>query len=469
MDIKKKILIVDDELFFREVLKDILQKDFAIIEGKDGEEAISLSLKHAPDLIIMDVEMPRKNGIEACRILKADPETRKIPLILFTARTNKKDMVIGLKAGADDYITKPVCLPEIIARVDAHLRAKDFYSDLEDKDLRFLLEITESISAIRNPMAILRLIVEKMAGIMDIARCSIISINDKGEVIVKASNDLNCQEELILDLGKYPEIRKSIESKQTVVVNDIKNDPLMFSVREQTEKLGYNSIIVIPVIKKESVIGTFFLRTASPIKNGITERIYKLCQLIANISANALENAILFESVQSAQDYFEEMAIRDGLTGLYNHRHFYDRLEEEFSRAGRYAAPLSLVFFDIDDFKRINDLYGHTQGDRVLKRIGKLVKSVARESDIPARYGGDEFAIILPNTAGDGAFDLANRIQAVILDCEFENLPGEQITVSSGVSTYENKNVQSFNDLVHLVDEGMYKSKNQGKNMVSRA
>ncbi len=469
MDIKKKILIVDDELFFREVLKDILQKDFAIIEGKDGEEAISLSLKHAPDLIIMDVEMPRKNGIEACRILKADPETRKIPLILFTARTNKKDMVIGLKAGADDYITKPVCLPEIIARVDAHLRAKDFYSDLEDKDLRFLLEITESISAIRNPMAILRLIVEKMAGIMDIARCSIISINDKGEVIVKASNDLNCQEELVLDLRKYPEIRKSIESKQTVVVNDIKNDPLMFSVREQTEKLGYNSIIVIPVIKKESVIGTFFLRTASPIKNGITERIYKLCQLIANISANALENAILFESVQSAQDYFEEMAIRDGLTGLYNHRHFYDRLEEEFSRAGRYAAPLSLVFFDIDDFKRINDLYGHTQGDRVLKKIGKLVKSVARESDIPARYGGDEFAIILPNTAGDGAFDLANRIQAVILDCEFENLPGEQITVSSGVSTFANKNVQSFNDLVHLVDEGMYKSKNQGKNMVSRA
>ena len=469
MDMKKKILIVDDELFFREVLKDILQERFTVIVGKDGDEALPLSLKYAPDLIIMDVEMPRKNGIEACRILKAEPATRKIPIILFTGRTKKQDMVFGLKAGADDYITKPVCSLEIIARVDAHLRAKDFYTDLEDKDLRFLLEITESISAIRNPMALLRVIVEKMAGVMDVARCSIISINDKGEVIVKASNDLNYQEELILDLHKYPEIQKSIELKQTVVVNDIQNDPLMFSVREQTEKLGYNSIIVIPVIKKESVIGTFFLRTASPIKNGITDRIYKLCQLIANISANALENAILFESVQSAQNYFEEMAIRDGLTGLYNHRHFYDRLEEEFSRASRYAAPLSLVFFDIDDFKRINDLYGHTRGDQVLKKIGQLVRSVARESDIPARYGGDEFAIILPNTAGAGAFDLANRIQTVIQDCEFENLPGEQITVSSGVSTFANKNVQSFNDLVHLVDEGMYKSKSQGKNMVSRA
>ena len=163
------------------------------------------------------------------------------------------------------------------------------------------------------------------------------------------------------------------------------------------------------------------------------------------------------------------MAIRDGLTSLYNHRHFYDRLEEEFSRSGRYNVPLSLVFFDIDDFKRINDIYGHTHGDQVLKKIGQLMKSVARESDIPARYGGEEFAVLLPNTAEEGAFDLANRIHCIIRDHEFDNLPGEQITISSGVSTFANKNLQSFNDLVHLADEGMYKAKNQGKDKVSQA
>ncbi|MFK5926106.1 MAG: diguanylate cyclase [Desulfuromusa sp.] len=469
MDRKKKILIVDDEPFFREILKDVLQERFDIIEAKDGYEAVSMSHDHMPNLIIMDVEMPRRDGIEACRILKSEPETRKIPIILFTARTKKKDMVLGLKAGADDYITKPAYIPEIIARVDAHLRTKDFYSDLEHKDLRFLLEITENISAIRNPMTILRLIVEKMSEIIDVARCSIVSINDQGEVIVKASNDLDCHEELKLDLSKYPEIQKSLELKQAVVVNDIKNDPLMNPVREHIKMLGYNSIIVIPVIKKESVIGTFFLRTASPIKDGITDRIYKLCQLIANISANALENAILFESVQAAQEYFEEMAIRDGLTSLYNHRHFYDRLEEEFSRAGRYGTPLSLVFFDIDDFKRINDLYGHTRGDQVLKKIGQLMKSVARESDIPARYGGEEFAVILPNTDQAGAFDLANRMHAVIRNHAFDNLSGEQITISSGVATFVNKNIQSFNDLVHLADNGMYTAKQQGKDKVLQA
>ena len=468
MNKKKKILIVDDELFFREILKEVLHERFDIIEGKDGYEAVSLSKQHVPDLIIMDVEMPRKDGIEACRILKTEAETRKIPIILFTSRTQKKDMVLGLKAGADDYITKPVYLPEIIARVDAHLREKDFYSELRYEDLRFLLEITETISAIRNPMTILHLIVEKMAEIVDVARCSIISINDNGDAIVKASSDLDCQKELTLDLHKYPEIQKSLQSKQTVIVNDIKNDPLMSPVREETKKLGYNSIIVIPVVKKESVIGTLFLRTASSFKDGITNRIFNLCQLIANISASALENAILFESVQAAQEYFEEMAVRDGLTGLYNHRFFYDRLEEEFSRADRYATPLSLVFFDIDDFKHINDIYGHTRGDQVLKKIGQLMRKVARESDIPARYGGEEFALILPNTTEEGAFDLANRIHTIIRDHNFEHLPNEQITVSSGVATFVNKNFQSLNELVHHADDGMYKAKNQGKDMVSQ-
>ena len=461
---EKTILVVDDEKFFREILKDGLQKRFTVIEGKNGSEALALAATHQPDLIIMDIEMPDKDGIAACRDLKESPATRKIPVILFTSRSKKKDMVLGLKAGADDYVTKPVYLPEILARIEAHLRSKDAYSDLEQRDLRFLLELTENISAIRNPMTILRLIVDKIAEIIDVARCSIISLNARGEIIVKASSDLDSCQEIKLDLDKYPEIRRSLETKQAVIINDIKNDPLMASVSKSTLGLNFNAIVVIPVIKKESVIGTFFLRTATPVSGSITERIFKLCQLIANISANALENAILFESMQSAQEYFEEMAIRDGLTGLYNHRHFYDRLEEEFSRAERYNTPLSLVFLDIDDFKRINDVYSHIHGDQVLKTIGQLMRKIARESDIPARYGGEEFAIILPNTSAEGAIDVASRLQAVIREHRFESLGNEQITISSGISTFVNKSMQSFNQLVQHADEAMYEAKKQCKN-----
>jgi len=465
----KKILIVDDEFFFRTVLKDALENSYEIIEGKNGDEAISLAIAHKPNLIIMDIEMPVKDGISACRVLKDTVDTRKIPIVLFTSRSKKEDLIVGLKAGADDYITKPINREEVIARVDAHLRTKDYYSELEQEDLLLLLELAENISPVRNPMTILRLIVEKMSDIIDVARCSIVSINAKKEVFVKASSDLKNNQEIELDLSKYPEINKSFETKKAVIINDVKNDPLMASVREHIMGLDYNSIVVVPIIKKENVIGTFFLRTASPLKDGITDRIFKLCQLVVNISASALENAILFESMKTAQEFFKEMSIRDGLTKLYNHRHFYNRLEEEFSRALRYESPLSLVFLDIDGFKRVNDTYGHSNGDQVLKQIGDFIRGLARESDLPARYGGEEFAVLLPNTTAEAALSVAQRLCTSIREHKFGNMNDEHITVSVGVATVDGGNIQSYDQLVRLADEAMYKAKMQGKDRISQA
>lgn len=464
-----KILVVDDEFFYRNILKDALKDRYDIIEGENGEDAITLAKARKPNLIIMDVEMPIKDGIDACRALKESPETRKIPIILFTSLSKKEDISRGLKVGADDYITKPMCLPEILARVGAHLRPKDYYSDLEPRDLILLLELAEHISAIRNPMTILHLIVDKMSDMVDNARCSIVSINDDGVPYVKASSDLEIHEEIKLELCKYPEIGKALDSKQPVIINDIKNDPLMDSVSAQIKGLNFNAIIVIPVIKKESVIGTFLLRMATPLSDGVTKRIHKLCQLVANLSANALETAILFERTQTSQEYFEEMSIRDGLTKLYNHQHFHDCLEKEFSRAGRYHTPLSLVFFDIDNFKRINDTYGHKHGDMVLSAIGKHTKSIARLSDVPARYGGEEFAIVLPNTTSEGALGMANRLGTLIREHTFECLNGENVTISSGTSTFTDNSVQSSDQLVQLADEAMYKAKALGKDRISQA
>ena len=133
MQTKSRILVVDDELFFRSVLKNALEDQYDIIEGENGEDAISHARALKPNLIIMDVEMPVKDGIDACRILKENAETRKIPVILFTSLAKKEDIARGLKVGADDYITKPMCLPEILARVGAHLQAQRLLFDLEQK------------------------------------------------------------------------------------------------------------------------------------------------------------------------------------------------------------------------------------------------------------------------------------------------------------------------------------------------
>jgi two-component system cell cycle response regulator len=160
------------------------------------------------------------------------------------------------------------------------------------------------------------------------------------------------------------------------------------------------------------------------------------------------------------------------LTSLYNHRHFYDRLEEEFSRAERYGVPLSLVFFDIDDFKRINDIYGHMRGDQVLKKIGQLLKSVARESDIPARYGGEEFAVILPHTECAEAQHIADRIMTDIRALDIEHAAseaGSSLTVSIGIASMIPDKTHDETTLVKIADDALYNAKRTGRNRITCA
>ena len=468
MSSARTVLVVDDERLLRVMLSDVLDSGYQVVEANSGEEALERIAESLPDLILMDVEMPGLSGIDVCRQLKSQSETRHIPIILLTSHQKKDALIKGLKAGADDYIVKPVCLPEVVARVDAHLRSPDFYADLEHGDLKFLLELSEKIFATRNPMTILRLIVERMPKVVDIDRCSFVGLGEEGQLIVKAGNDLAVGKEIQIELAKYPEISKALETKRPVLVEDVLADPLMETVRQNIKSLGFRSIVVIPIIKKESVIGTFLLRTASTAGKAPSQRIFKLSQLIANLSANALENAILFESLKTAQEHFEEMSIRDGLTRLYNHRHFYTRLHHEFSRAARYSAPLSLVFFDIDDFKEINGACGHQKGDIVLRRVGQVIHDLVRKSDVGARYGGDEFAVLLPNTPAAGGFEMASRIHAAIRKLEFAFLDGRRVTASVGVATFDAGTGFSAEKLVNLADQAMYKSKAAGKDRISK-
>ena len=462
-----KVLIVDDDNFFRTIIKEALQGSYTTLEADNGLAALDMAISTLPDLIILDIEMPGMNGVDVCRIIKETEQTKRIPVILITAHTNRDEIILGLQAGADDYITKPAHPPEILARVDAHLLYKSFYKDLERRDLQMLLELYDIVTVLRNPLKILQFVVEKIAEVIDVERCSIISIESADEIVVKACNNLQGKIELRLDLHRYPEIRKAIETRQAVIINDVKNDPLMEPVRQHVAELDLNSLIVVPIIKKETVIGTLFLGTTMKLKDGISERVDKLTHLVANISANALENATLFESMKSAKDLFEEMAIRDGLSKLYTHRHFYERLEREFSRAVRHHEPLSLIFFDIDNFKQVNDKYGHLRGDEVIRKIGVMIREFVRDIDIAARYGGEEFVILLPKTETAGALELARRISASISSFSYKGMGDERVTISCGVSTFPDDGQESYSQLVDLANQLMYKAKADGKDRIS--
>lgn len=456
------ILIATANDVVRQGIKEALGKNYALVYAKHGFEAVRITDSTRPALIIIDIEIPGLSGIDFCRRMKATKHTKDIPVILLSSHTDKEDVIFGLQAGADDYLTKPINPVEVLVRVDAHLNHTKFLDDLEPRDLKLLLELSNSISVLRNPMKILQQVVEKVADIVGVERCSIVSINNANEFTVKASNDLDGHEEIKLELDGYPEIRKAYETRSAVVVNDTTIDPLMDPVRSQIKKRGLNSIFVVPIIKKESVIGSLFLGTATKLQDGISDRVYKLCHLIANISANALENAVLFESMTTAKDVFEEVVTRDDLTRLYTHKHFYAQLEKEFSRTMRYKLALSLIVFNVDGFSRINSKYGHMIGDEVLKQVGLLIRSVVRDIDVAARYSGDEFALLLPNTDKDGAAILAHRISDIISEFDYDVLTEENVTVSIGVSTCIGDSAQTFDQLVEWAKQSMVKAKTKG-------
>lgn len=166
-------------------------------------------------------------------------------------------------------------------------------------------------------------------------------------------------------------------------------------------------------------------------------------------------------------DELKKLSITDGLTQLYNSRHFYSQLNGEIERFNRYGQKLSLLLLDIDDFKKYNDTYGHLEGDKILVRIGQIIRACLRKMDSAYRYGGEEFTIILPGTPGEEARTVAERLRtAVAAEC-FSH-PGEsrvQITISVGVTQYcREESVASF---VQRADQAMYQSKQAGRNRVS--
>ncbi|MBE9532082.1 MAG: GGDEF domain-containing protein, partial [Proteobacteria bacterium] len=178
-----------------------------------------------------------------------------------------------------------------------------------------------------------------------------------------------------------------------------------------------------------------FLR-ARRKNRGFTAKEMEFCQIVANASYHAFKNAKLFEQISDEKEDLRHLAITDQLTMLFNHSFFYIRLEEEFERAVRYDSPLSLILMDVDDFKRINDSYGHRIGDMVLRETAAVIKNSVRKIDVVARYGGEEIAVLLPQTSLGGAVGEAERIRINIENMNYGDDLDEVITVSLGVATY---------------------------------
>ena len=192
---------------------------------------------------------------------------------------------------------------------------------------------------------------------------------------------------------------------------------------------------------------------------------HELFHYLAGQAEVSIENVDLHEAVQ-------RQAITDGLTGLSNHRRFQEALTLEVERAKRFDQPLGLVMLDLDDFKQINDEHGHLQGDQVLREVARVVSDTAREIDEPARYGGEEMAILLPQTDLHGAFELGERLRDRIEALAVPVLAGTgvvHITASVGAAALPDSAAADKDALVRAADSALYRAKRLGKNRVTKA
>ncbi|MEE8575486.1 MAG: diguanylate cyclase [Thermodesulfobacteriota bacterium] len=373
-----------------------------------------------------------------------------------------------IKDNCDDFILKPINNDELMMRLKTRVEWNKMSKEVLDdkKRLESIMGITNAVSSSLEMAGIFDIIVKKVAEAVGALDCSVVSINQKMErgVVLESFKKLH-KKNLEIDLNRYPEVQKVLENKKPLAINDIANHPLMKDIKDEVRHLTDISILVIPIVFDDDELGTMFLR-AKKVGGGFTEKENDLCKLVADASFFAIKNARHFEKMNEEKEKLERIAITDQLTSLFNHNYFYERLEEEFSKADRYGVNLSLIMMDIDDFKLVNDTYGHRVGDKVLRKAAKVLRDSVRKADIVARYGGEEFAIILPYTRLAGAMDEAERMRKLIEGLEFGLSDSKKVTMSLGVATYSRNTVRSTAELVNLADKALYQAKGEGKNCV---
>ncbi|MFO7775844.1 MAG: sensor domain-containing diguanylate cyclase [Candidatus Hydrogenedentota bacterium] len=356
---------------------------------------------------------------------------------------------------------------ELMARHVEVLSRQRRDASVDKGDLFCVLEILKAISSRRRSHDILFVFVEKIAQIIGIDRCSVVRLwggSEMGHVL--ASHEDSQVYNLLIDVRKYPELQHVLHTGAKVIVNDVQADPLLQEFATELAAAEIASILVIPIVLHDENVGSLFLRAARR-KGAFSDREINFCEIVAEAASNALERAHLFESIQRANERLEYLAVTDGLTGLYNHRHIRERLDEEFERAQRYHLPLSCLLLDIDNFKQINDTWGHLQGDYILRELARRITASVRKSDIIARYGGEEFIVVLPQTGVEGAKVEADRLLRHVNSKVFEGMSDDQrVTISIGVAVLEHDKMTSGEAMIRLSDNALYEAKRLGKNCV---
>jgi diguanylate cyclase (GGDEF)-like protein len=327
-----------------------------------------------------------------------------------------------------------------------------------NEELRIFLEIGTAITSSLDLQEILRVIMEKVSILLKPSTWSLLLADkETGDLIFEIAVSPAAEKLKGMRLKSGEGIAGwVVEHAVPLLIPDVTKDPRFAGQIDKAVAFITRSIVCVPIKSRNRCLGVIELVNSFE-EQDFSEADLRLISAIADYAAIAIENARHVEQIR-------ELVITDDLTGLHNSRHMHELLDHEFERAKRYTTPLSLVFIDLDHFKEVNDTHGHLVGSRLLTEIGRLIKENLRTVDYAARYGGDEFVLILPNTAKKGAVVVAAKLRNALRQRQFHADDGTpfKITASFGIASYP-EDATTKRDLVSLADQAMYAVKESSR------
>jgi diguanylate cyclase (GGDEF)-like protein len=416
-----------------------------------------------PDLLLYTPDPHVASVADEVRALATQPAYGGAPVFVLLGEGRMSAATEALLAGANDALVAPIHLPELRARLDVHMRSRTEVREAQEalraRDLLF--DIFQEVSSALRADEIFQTLVRRVGQAFGLSHCSFVLTapgDDKGRVVAVYENP--AIRDLRVDLERYPEIQEAIRTERPVVIHNVHEHPLFAAIRQhwsqQQIEVNVQSAVALPVFVQGRAAGVFFLRTEKGDPQ-LRSADVAFANTIAQAAARVLENEERRSAIYRRQ---VSAGTTDELTGCASLDALDRRLRDEFERARRYSLHFSLVLIDIDQLRDINERLSHAAGDRVLGEIGAMLQRELRAPDFVARYGGDEFACVLPETDGPGGRHFIERLRQVFSRHTFADLgPATSPGISAGVVAYPHTEALRPEDLFTLAESALQHAK----------